>query len=193
MVRASLVPAAIGVDHTLKRYDAYRMVAYGDEKPVSAYLQSLFDFGTKMEPKAIAHVELAINNLVFYTGDRQRKFVRDRYSCHTDGLIDRQGICEVKSRKPDCPAYEVGDKHWQKHMAQVQQMLWITGRLWCIFCCYCVEGESKIWKVYRTAQYIAAMHEHLAEFCEFVDGKKACPPKIKKRPVMPDVMYEDIQ
>ena len=102
-VRASLVPAAIGVDHTLSRYDAYRIVAFGDEKPANEYLKGLFEFGTKMEPKAIAYVETTIDNLVWYTGDRQKYYVRDRYTGHPDGLIDTQGICEVKSRKPGLP------------------------------------------------------------------------------------------
>jgi len=189
-VRASIVPAAIGLDSSFTRYDAYRLVAHGEEKEPTPFLKQLWEFGTKMEPLAVSYVEQVTGEMIFFTGDRQKELQRDRYTCHPDGIINESVITEVKSRSPKYGAYDSGDKNWVKHMAQVQQNLWISDSSECLFACFCVNGGSRLWRVHRSEEYIEKMHKLLKTFCQYVDGEKPCPQKLKRRPRMPAVKHE---
>jgi hypothetical protein len=185
-VRASLVPAAVGLDRSMSRYDAYRLVAYGEEKPVSDYVQRLRSYGTRMEPKAIGYVELILDEPCFHS---QKRFKRERFTGHVDGLMG-DAVVEVKSRDPSRAAYEVGDRSWTKHMAQVQQLMYLADKPHAYFACYCVHNPSRLWKVLRSDRYLEKLHELLAVFIEFIDGEKPCPKRINQSPTMPSVEYE---
>ena len=188
-LRASLVPAAIGVDKTRSRHSVYMQIAHGVEPEVSSYLESLWAYGKTMEARAVAYTEAVTGHLFLHTGENQKSGLRGRLTGTPDG-INLDCTLEVKSRKPGELAYCVGDKNWEKHMAQVQTVLHVWERDYAIFTCFCLSGESRIWKVYRTDEYQKKLHELIDEFLGFVDGDAPCPVKLKSRPKMPAVECE---
>lgn len=123
-------------------------------------------WGSEKEPEARAAYEFHSGNdcqiVGFYT--------TGSFGCSPDGLVGDAGTVEFK-----CPLTTthietvLSGKMPEKHKAQVQGQLWITGRNWCDF----VSFDPRIThaadyfcvRVSRDDQYIADLEEAVNTFC----------------------------
>lgn len=100
------------------------------------------------------------------------------FGASTDGLVNDDGILELKYARPDILAnrLQYGWKDVNKHNPQNYGGLLITGRKWCDLMCYTdppapgYEGLDPIIIRYeRNPDFIATLHIELNSFCEELD------------------------
>jgi len=182
-IRASMIHAVIGASD-MSRWEAYLEIGFGLKKPADGWLSNLQHFGNVNELSGVHYVEEVSGRMYFWTGDKQKRFRSDRWTCHPDGLDDNS-ICEVKSRAPTLEAYKQGDKNWRKHMPQLQQNMYLAGKRKALFGCYVVAGGSRCWEVDYHGEYIAHMHKLMEKFERMLDGLEPCPRRIGRKPKLP--------
>lgn len=131
--------------------------------------------GRELEPRARVVYETRTGALVeevslILTDD-------ERFGYSSDGLIDDDGMVEIK-----CPlACDKIGQVWASpetaHLEYIDQInggLWITGRQWCDLVVYCpwLESEGKdlfVKRIYRDEEAIAALESDLIGFLRLVD------------------------
>lgn len=140
-------------------------------------------WGRDAEPIARSEYEDETGNIVKdagFTLHPQYDFV----GASPDGLVGADGIIEIKcpySREVHVRTMLEGDMP-SEHMAQVQGVMWVTGRQWCDFISYRPdfpeEARMFVKRIERDDAYIADMEQKLLRFWEEVQAAVA---KIKQR------------
>lgn len=110
---------------------AHRLASERITGKLRASLQNQYtDWGDEYEPVAIEEYELRTFNLVDRVGFVE---LNPRVGCSPDGLVDDDGIIEVKCpEKPEeYMRMKMGGDIPKDYMHQVQFNLWVTDREWC--------------------------------------------------------------
>lgn len=133
---------------------------YGNRKPF--FETDAMKNGTEREPAARDLYEIMTCNTVVQTGfviERDEPFAP---GCSPDGLVGDDGGIEIKSPEPWTHMATIIDGRMpDKHKAQVQGFLFVTGRQWCDFVSYCplfpAQHQIFIERHQRDEKYIAAL------------------------------------
>lgn len=82
-----------------------------------------------------------------------------------DSFVGDDGVLEIKTKLPHLQLETlVENKLPSEHVAQVQGLLWITGRRWCDFVSYWPNLPLFVTRVPRDEAYIARLAVAVAEF-----------------------------
>lgn len=158
---ADLVTPAGKASASASAYIAELAAAYyGNHKPF--FTTEAMQNGTDREPAARDLYELLSGNTVTQTGfviEREEPFAP---GCSPDGLVGDDGGIEIKSPEPwTHMATLIAGVTPDKHRAQIQGFLFVTGREWCDFISYCplypAEHQIFIERHQRDDKYIAAL------------------------------------
>lgn len=131
------------------------------------------DRGTEQEPFARMSYEAITGNLVEEVGFIQHATLMTGGS--PDGLIGIDGGCEIKSvlSTVQIDTIEAGG-YPSSHKAQIQGLLWITGRSWFDFCSFSPKMPENlrtyIFRVQRDELYIATLASEVITFLDGVDS-----------------------
>ena len=123
--------------------------------------------GTETEPFARSHYEImegvTVKEVGFIT-------LGDDVGCSPDGLIGDDGLIEIK-----CPKNRVQFDRFsagvfpKEYKAQVQFLLWATGRQWCDFVSFAPDMLSMKYfkiRVYRDPEYINTLEIAVEKFVQ---------------------------
>ena len=124
------------------------------------YVNEHMKRGTELEPDARELYEALTGQTVQEVGFCLHDTVNA--GCSPDGLIGEDGGLEIK-----CPA-PATHVEWvkagvvpSKHLQQIMNCLWVTGRSWWDFMSYHQTMKPLIVRVERDEEYIAALAEHV--------------------------------
>jgi hypothetical protein len=109
--------------------------------------RDLYSFMTNTEPERVGFVKNGI------TGGSP------------DSLVGDRGLLEIKTKLPALQIECIlADKLPSDHVAQVQGLLWITGREWCDFASYWPKLPIFIKRVHRDEDYIKNLASEVQRF-----------------------------
>lgn len=98
---------------------------------------------------------------------------RGSAGCSPDSLIGEDGALEIKTKKPerliDCI---LADKVPSEHVAQLQGVLWITGRKWIDLACYWPGLPLFVKRCERDEEYIERLAVEVRQFV--IDLAQTC-------------------
>lgn len=130
-------------------------------KPGETYESADMIRGREMEPQAratYAFMQECDPELVGFIR-------RGQAGCSPDSLIGDDGALEIKTKKPerliDCI---LADKVPSEHVAQLQGVLWITGRKWIDLACYWPGLPLFVKRCERDEDYIAKLAAEVRQF-----------------------------
>jgi putative phage-type endonuclease len=131
------------------------------------------EWGTKTEPAAREMYEMVSGNLVEQVSFI--KFSGKNIGCSPDGLINDDGLIEIKCPKTSTQIETVLSGKMPKiHTAQVQGQLWVSGREWCDFVSFDprIENENSFFcqRIYRDEKYIADLDSACLKFCDELEA-----------------------
>ncbi len=90
---------------------------------------------------------------------------RKQIAASPDGLIGDDGVLEIKCPAPPAHTDAVARATMPNaHIAQVQGLLWVTGRRWCDFFSYHPEYAPLCVRVWRDEAYIATLGDAVERF-----------------------------
>lgn len=94
------------------------------------------EYGNMFEPDAIVRYE-EVKFVDVHSGQVVITVADDLLSCTPDGLVDADGMLEVKvvTKCADWVHLDIADKV-KKHFDQIQFQLWLSGRKWCDLALY---------------------------------------------------------
>lgn len=128
--------------------------------------------GTDMEADARAWYELQTDNEVRLGGFMLTD--DERAGCSPDGLIDEDGLLEIKCPKVDKHIGFLLDGVSDDYRPQAQGQLLISGRKWVDLVVYSPVLPAVLVRVLRDEEFIARLMPALTQFCEMLDaGKRA--------------------
>lgn len=121
--------------------------------------------GTETEPEARSHYELMEGVMVEQVG-----FVtlNDDVGCSPDGFVGEDGLVEIK-----CPKNRTQYNRFlagvfpKEYNAQVQFLLWVTGREWCDFISFASDMMAMKYfkiRVMRDEEYIETLEKEVDKF-----------------------------
>jgi hypothetical protein len=85
--------------------------------------------------------------------------------CSPDGLVDPDGLVEVKTRLPALMIDAMlQDGPPGEYKPQVQGGLWISGRRWCDLVCFNPSMPLHVVRVERDEEYIATLADEVSKF-----------------------------
>lgn len=129
-------------------------------------------WGTENEPYAVAAYELITGRKVTKVGFAWPDD-HARYGCSPDGLVEPNGLLEVKCPKPETVLeYHAGGVLPSEYKLQVMGELWITNREWCDFFAFHPQLKPFLLRVERDEKYIANLAVALEEFCDNLESLK---------------------
>ena len=175
--------AAIGIDQC-SRAQLWRNIFFGEI--VDPFTQRIYDYGHQHEADGVELAQIHAGDFFLYTGAEQRCFERGRYETHPDGLGQRSTL-EVKARLPDFDPYEDVPAHF---MPQIQTQMDLCGKFLGTFVGW-HHREPRIWLVERSEEYLEKMWALVDGFMVWVD-EEVPPPRLGRRPKMPEVITERI-
>lgn len=131
--------------------------------PMEHYSNGYMERGHQMEDEARAWYELVTGSVV----DRIA-FVRcdiRQAGASPDGIVGTDGLIEIKTKAPhlQIEVLETGALP-SEHIAQVQGLLWITGRAWVDFVSYFTGMPPFKIRVSRDEDFIAKLAAEVADF-----------------------------
>jgi hypothetical protein len=142
--------------------------------PREAYVSTHMEHGTAWEPIA----RLVYEAVTQRTVDEVGFIIKDDYiGISPDGLVGDCGAIEIK-----CPLLSTHQGYIEKnrcppkYKAQVQGILWVTGRKWCDFMSYCPTAKQRVLivRVERDESYIRNLenetNKFVAELKEKING-----------------------
>lgn len=120
---------------TLPKYALELATQYLLTEPEPSYKNEAMQRGNELEPFA----RQAYEEATFEAVDQISMFLSDcgNYGASPDGLVGNDGLIEIK-----CPLatthlkYLIDNKLPTDYVAQVQGLLWVSGRKWCDFISY---------------------------------------------------------
>jgi len=144
------------------------------ERPVEGYKNAAMEWGSEQEPNARDAYEARTGALVDVS-----EFIRHpevKWSgCSPDGLLGDDGVLEIK-----CP--HVSTVHVETllaggypsgHVAQIQGLLWVTGRQWCDFVSFDPRMPEHLqlytFRVERDEAYIETLAAEVSRFLAEVE------------------------
>jgi len=136
----------------------------------SGYQSAAMILGKEMEAEARKEYEFISGESVRQVGfvflDEGR-----RIGASPDGLIGEDGGLEKKCPLPHTHIGYLlsGKPEVSKYTAQIQGSLWITGRKWWDFFCYCPGEKPILTRIYRDEGYIDRMSIYLRDFIQQMD------------------------
>ena len=174
---------AKGQGKTRKSY-MYQLAAEAiSDMRQETFTNEYMEWGTETEPQARQMYEFISGNVV-----DQVSFIKlneeKKIGCSPDGLIDCDGIIEIKCPKTTTQIETfLSGKMPTGHKGQVQGQLWISGRQWCDFVSFDprIDGDASYFcvRVERDEDYIKeleagcnAFHEELKEMILILKGDK---------------------
>ena len=158
---------AKGAGKTRATYIQQLVVERLTGKPTDGHSSAHMDRGTEQEPFARLAYESATGNIVEETGFL--KIDGKMIGGSPDGLIDDDGGCEIKSRLPHIQLETIKKGGYPSgNVAQVQGLLWITGRSWWDYVSYSQDLPENlqlyIFRVQRDEEYIKNLHAEVNVF-----------------------------
>lgn len=95
---------------------------------------------------------------------------RDGVGCSPDSLVGDDGMLEIKTRLPHLQIeLLVADRVPPEHMAQLQGLLWVSGRAWVDFVSFWPRLPLYRARVERVEGYIATLADEVGRFCRELD------------------------
>ena len=144
------------------------------QTPAQHYESAAMQHGTDTEPFARMHYESRTGNIVSETGFLHHPTIK-RVGGSPDGLVDEDGGLEIK-----CPFNSANHLACflngmpEDHMAQIQGLMWITGRKWWDFVSYDPRLpeplDMYVERIERDEKYIANLQEKVIGFLVNVDA-----------------------
>ena len=142
------------------------------QAPAQHYESAAMQHGTNNEPFARMHYESRTGNIVMETGFHHHPEIK-RVGGSPDGLIDDDGGLEIK-----CPFNSANHLACflngmpEEHTAQIQGLMWITGRKWWDFVSYDPRLpeplDMYVQRIERDEKYIANLQEKVLGFLQNV-------------------------
>lgn len=134
-----------------------------------SYTNRIMERGIEVEAEAIEFYELIRGVEVKMVGlcyfDKKKRF-----SCSPDGLVDPDGLIEVK-----CPimsthvSYLLAGGLPSDYFQQVQGQLYVTGRKWCDLITYYPAIKPLVIRIERNEEFIKSLGNELKVFCDNLD------------------------
>lgn len=181
---SSKFAAALGLSPWMSRARLWRLLTNRVAPDPSL---SRMKWGQHNEHKAVAAVEAATGLLFERTGDAQESIQPEGswLSATPDGVAS-DGLVglEVKCPEKEC------DFIRSHYMPQIQGQIHVCGFESVIFATWTHE-TLHCWRVPRDDVYFRMVYQGLLEFRRFVEDD-VCPPRLKSRPVLPDVHIEKL-
>ena len=134
-------------------------------QPQDSYTNEYMEWGTLTEPIAREHYQQLYSKEIQQVG-----FVDldSNIGCSPDGLIDADGLLEIKCPKTTTHLDNIlNDKIQPCYMPQVQGQLWVTGRKWCDWISFDPRIKSQpmlVIRVYRDDAYIENLKKEVDLF-----------------------------
>lgn len=135
--------------------------------PQSTYSNSAMEWGQETEAEARAYYE-QINSIVV----PQVGFVEldDWIGCSPDGLVDRDGLLELKCPNSTTHLQTIlDDKMQTKYKPQVQGQMWVCDRKWCDYVSFDPRMEDRPFfckRIERDDDYIADLEKAVNQFVD---------------------------
>ena len=141
-------------------------------EPAETYTNAAMDWGTLYEPEAREVYKAITGNSVLEVGLVKHSNLEAGAS--PDGLVDRDGLVEIKCPKTATMiSYIIDGKAPKQYLPQMQGQMWITGRKWCDFVSYDPRLDPKnayfCVRVERDDEYIANLEKEVTAFLVEVD------------------------
>jgi len=130
--------------------------------PSESYSSEAMERGTNLEEEARLIYKLITGNTVDVPG-----FCLDEegYGCSPDGLVDSDGLLEIKCPLPhNHVGYVISESVPIQYYPQIQGQLLVTERKWCDFMSYSPNMKPLILRVDRDKNYINALEKELKLF-----------------------------
>lgn len=143
-------------------------------KPADTFSNGHMVRGTLQEPHARLAYEAQYGEPVQAVGFIKHPTLMS--GCSPDGLVDKAGAVECKSVIATVQLETIlgSAEYPTEHKAQIQGVLWITGREWCDFVSYSADMPPHLqlyrFRVERDEAYIATLEREVTKFLEEVDA-----------------------
>lgn len=152
----------------LRRVVAERLTG----KPVETYRNGHMDRGNEQEPLARAAYETLTGDLVEQVGFLQHDSLMA--GCSPDCLIGSDGAVEIKCVLPTVQLETLlCGQYPPEHKAQIQGVMWITGRAWVDFVSFSPDMpehlRTYVFRVQREDAYITQLAAEVKVFLDEVD------------------------
>ena len=143
-------------------------------KPNEHFSSAAMEHGQAMEPQSRMAYEAGTGRIVEEVGFIKHPTI-PMCGGSPDGLIGDDGIFESKSPWNTANhIYTLLEGMPAEHMAQVQGLLWVTGRKWCDFQSYDprlpAPLDRYVQRIERDDKYIAALEAEVVQFLAEVDA-----------------------
>jgi putative phage-type endonuclease len=134
-----------------------------------SFTNAAMELGTENEPAARACYE-AVNDVSVLQVGFCESDIEHMVGVSPDGLVDNDGIIEIK-----CPNttthidYILKNKPPTTYKAQIQGILWVTGRQWCDFISYDPRMKSRKYfclRIQRDEEYINNLDSQVLIFLD---------------------------
>lgn len=173
---AVLAKIKTGESAERRNYRSQLVVERLTGKQVETYQNAAMQHGTEQEPFArmafAAHASAIVEEVGFL------RHAEIEAGCSPDGLIDEDGMIEIK-----CP-FQSGihieslkNGMPKEHVPQVQGQMWISGRQWVDFVSFDPRMPEKlqlfVQRIPREDEYIANLSKEVAAFMEEVKAEEA--------------------
>lgn len=162
-----------GESASRKNYRTELLVQRLTGQPGESFTSSAMEWGTATEPLARIAYEATMGAFVNQVAFIDHPTIAN-YGCSPDGLIDKDGLIEIK-----CPNssthidYLLDDKPPAKYIPQMQCQMAVTGRQWCDFVSFDPrlpdDLQLFVVRLERDQEYIEAMEVEVQKFLSEVD------------------------
>ena len=174
---SSRFASAIGVNPYCSRARLWRQMTGREQvDPLNQRMQ----WGKNNEWLGVLAAEAMLGFVFNDTGDNQVKCERDWLTSTPDGRHGTTGLEVTCPEKPyeDIPPY---------YMPQIQGQMFVCGLQNVYFGCW-TSSQFKLWDVVRNADYWEECEARLEMFKSYLDSDTE-PPRLKRKPVLPQVTY----
>lgn len=173
-ITASLAAACLGLDPYVSRQKAWRAItSQRTEAEESANVNNPHvDRGVRFEASARVDYEVDTGNLVVCTGFWVHDLI-PWLGASPDGLIDDDGLCEIKCPFPPTTKVPV------HHRIQMLVQMAVCNRTWCDYYAWCAYGHKFHERVHR--QGIPGLIHRLEQFYQTYVVPGVCPERKKPK------------
>lgn len=152
------------------------------------FVNDAMRFGTEQEPFARLAYEARTSRMVdevgFYTTDDSL------FGVSVDGLIDDDGILEVKTLVSSDTLFTALGGDISAYMDQILGAMWLTGRKWCDLVLWApdlapINRHLTIRTIHRDEEKIQALEDDLVRFARMVESNEALLRGVAPEPAAP--------
>lgn len=162
-----------GESASRKNYRTELLVQRLTGLPGESFTSAAMEWGTQTEPMARIAYEAEMGRFVNQVAFLDHPTIAN-YGCSPDGLIDKDGLIEIK-----CPNssthidWMLDGKPPTKHIPQMQCQMAVTGRQWCDFVSFDprLPDDLRLFvvRLERDQEYIEAMEAEVQKFLSEVN------------------------